>query len=90
MSPSSPAKPRRIDATMKYAALFLLVALVANASARMVTKPTKVFILAGQSDMEQWKLTGGDHSYRSIGSAIWFNRIGHAMGEAMKELFVTK
>ena len=75
---------------MKCAALFLLVALVANASARTVTKPTKVFILAGQSDMEQWKITGGDHGYHYLGSAIWFNRIGHAMGEATKELIVTK
>ena len=35
---------------------------------------------------EQWKKTGGDHAYHYLGSAIWFNRIGHAMGEAMLEL----
>jgi alpha-galactosidase len=35
---------------------------------------------------EEWKLTGGDHRYHYLGSAIWFNRIGNAMGEAMLEL----
>ena len=29
---------------------------------------------------------GGDHAYHYLGSAIWFNRIGKAMGEAMLEL----
>ena len=40
--------------------------------------------------MKQWKVTGKDHGYHYLGSAIWFTRIGHAMGEAMKELIVTK
>ena len=35
---------------------------------------------------EQWKLTGSDHRYHYLGSAIWFTRIGHAMGEAMLQL----
>ncbi|MCA9062405.1 MAG: hypothetical protein KDA96_05085 [Planctomycetaceae bacterium] len=35
---------------------------------------------------EEWKLTGGDHRYHYLGSAIWFTRIGHAMSEAMLEL----
>ena len=35
---------------------------------------------------EEWKLTGGDHAYHYLGSAIWFNRIGKSMGEAMKEM----
>ena len=36
-----------------------------------------------RKDIEKWKLVGGDHAYHYLGSAIWFNRIGHAMGEAM-------
>lgn len=32
---------------------------------------------------EEWQRTGGDHPYHYLGSAIWFNRIGKAMGEAM-------
>ena len=33
-------------------------------------------------------LTGGDRGYHYLGSAIWFTRIGHAMGEAMTGLAV--
>lgn len=32
---------------------------------------------------EEWQRTGGDHPYHYLGSAIWFNRIGKSMGEAM-------
>ncbi len=39
-----------------------------------------------QKDVEKWKLVGGDHGYHYLGSAIWFTRIGHGMGEAMLEL----
>lgn len=35
---------------------------------------------------EEWQLTGGDHAYHYLGSAIWFNRIGSSMGDAMLEL----
>ena len=41
-------------------------------------------------NVEQWKKTGGDRAYHYLGSAIWFNRIGHAMGEAMVELYKKK
>ncbi len=34
----------------------------------------------------QWEKTGSDFGYHYMGSAIWFNRIGHAMGETMLEL----
>ena len=37
-------------------------------------------------DVEAWKKIGGDHGYHYLGSAIWFNRIGKAMDEAMLEL----
>lgn len=39
-----------------------------------------------KENFEQWKLTGGDHPYHYLGSALWFNRIGSAMATAMKEL----
>jgi hypothetical protein len=39
-----------------------------------------------QKKFAQWKLTGGDRAYHYLGSAIWFNRIGKAMGEAMLEI----
>lgn len=36
--------------------------------------------------LEEWKRTGDDHPYHYFGSAIWFNRIGKALGTAMLEL----
>ena len=39
-----------------------------------------------QERFQEWQLTGGDRAYHYLGSAIWFNRIGKAMGEAMLEL----
>src|ERR1043165_3824309 len=39
-----------------------------------------------KENQEQWNKVGGDHAYHYLGSAIWFNRIGKAMGEAMLEL----
>jgi Carbohydrate esterase, sialic acid-specific acetylesterase len=35
---------------------------------------------------EEWKLVGGDFGYHYMGSAIWFDRIGKASGDAMLEL----
>ncbi len=35
---------------------------------------------------EEWQLTGSDFKYHYMGSAIWFNRIGRAMGDAMLEM----
>ena len=32
------------------------------------------------------KLVGSDRPYHYLGSAIWYTRIGHSMGEAMLEL----
>jgi hypothetical protein len=31
-------------------------------------------------------VTGGDHPYHDLGSAIWFTGIGHAVGASMLEL----
>ena len=56
----------------------------------LVDKAAEELYPTWQKNMEQWKITGGDHGYHYLGSAIWFNRIGHAMGGAMKELIVTK
>jgi hypothetical protein len=39
-----------------------------------------------QKDQEAWKRVGSDHRYHYLGSAIWFARIGRALGEAMWEL----
>ncbi len=38
----------------------------------------------------EWVHTGSDRPYHYYGSAIWFNRIGKAMGETMRELLTAK
>jgi alpha-galactosidase len=35
---------------------------------------------------DEWQLVGSDHAYHYFGSAIWFNRIGRAMGDSMLTL----
>ena len=39
---------------------------------------------------KDWAVTGGDHLYHYLGSAIWFTRIGHSMGESMLELLASR
>ncbi|MFT5290172.1 MAG: hypothetical protein ACI8QS_001426 [Planctomycetota bacterium] len=39
-----------------------------------------------KENVEQWELTGSDHMYHYLGSAIWHLRMGHAFGDAMLEL----
>ncbi len=52
----------------------------------LVDKAAEELFPTWQKNPEQWKLTGGDAPYHYLGSAIWFNRIGKAMGEGMLEL----
>jgi alpha-galactosidase len=49
----------------------------------LVDKAAEELYPRWQKNQEEWKLVGGDHAYHYLGSAIWFNRIGRAMGEAM-------
>jgi len=55
----------------------------------LVDKAAEELYPTWQKNRDQWQLTGGDHPYHYLGSAIWFTRIGHAMGEAMLELLKT-
>jgi hypothetical protein len=52
----------------------------------LVDKAAEELYPSWEKNLEQWKKTGGDHGYHYLGSAIWFNRIGKAMGQAMLEL----
>jgi alpha-galactosidase len=52
----------------------------------LVDKAAEELYPTWKENFEEWKLTGGDHGYHYLGSAIWFNRIGAAMGNAMLEL----
>ena len=42
-----------------------------------------------QKHLEEWQKVGSDRPYHYLGSAIWFNRIGKGLGEAMLELLQT-
>jgi len=52
----------------------------------LVDKAAEELYPRWKENKEQWDKTGGDHAYHYLGSAIWFTRIGHAMGESMLEL----
>ncbi|MCA9189880.1 MAG: hypothetical protein KDA99_29855, partial [Planctomycetales bacterium] len=39
-----------------------------------------------RDNFEEWQKVGGDFGYHYLGSAVWFCRIGDAMGSAMLEL----
>ena len=47
----------------------------------LVDKAAEDLYPTWRQNQEQWKLVGGDFPYHYLGSAIWFNRIGKAMGE---------
>jgi len=53
---------------------------------KLVDKAAEELYPHWRERFEEWKVTGGDFGYHYMGSAIWFNRIGKAMGEAMLEL----
>jgi hypothetical protein len=52
----------------------------------LVDKAAEELFRTWSKNIEQWNRTGSDRPYHYYGSAIWFTRIGHAMGEAMLEL----
>lgn len=52
----------------------------------LVDKAAEELFPTWKQNAEQWKRVGGDFPYHYLGSAIWFNRIGKSMGDAMLEL----
>ena len=52
----------------------------------LVDKAAEELYPRWRDNFEQWEKTGSDFGYHYMGSAIWFNRIGRSMGEAMLEL----
>jgi alpha-galactosidase len=52
----------------------------------LVDKAAEAAYPSWRQNEEAWELVGSDHPYHYLGSAIWFQRIGHAFGEAMLEL----
>jgi len=52
----------------------------------LVDKAAEKLIVGWQNHFEEWQKVGSDRPYHYLGSAIWYTRIGHAMGESMLEL----
>ena len=52
----------------------------------LVDKAAEELFPTWRENKEQWDKIGGDLPYHYLGSAIWFTRIGKAMGDAMLEL----
>ena len=52
----------------------------------LVDKAAEELFPTWKDNFEAWKLVGSDRPYHYLGSAIWYTRIGHGMGEAMLEL----
>ena len=52
----------------------------------LVDKAAEKLYPEWRKKFKEWELTGSDFGYHYMGSAIWFNRIGHEMGEAMIKL----
>lgn len=52
----------------------------------LVDKTAEKVFPGWKDHFEEWKLVGSDRPYHYLGSAIWYTRIGHGMGEAMQEL----
>ena len=49
----------------------------------LVDKAAEELFPTWRDNQEKWKQVGGDFPYHYLGSAIWFNRIGKAMADAM-------
>lgn len=52
----------------------------------LVDKAAEALYPNWKKDTVAWEKVGSDHGYHYLGSALWFNRMGRAFGEAMLEL----
>ena len=52
----------------------------------LIDKAAEALYPNWRENVEEWERTGSDFGYHYMGSAIWFNRIGHAMADVMLEL----
>ena len=52
----------------------------------LVDKAAEELYPTWRDNFEQWKLVGSDRPYHYLGSAIWYTRIGHGMGDEMQNL----
>lgn len=56
----------------------------------LVDKAAEELFPTWRENKEKWDKVGGDFPYHYLGSAIWFNRIGKSLADAMLELHKAK
>ena len=56
----------------------------------LIDKTAEKLFPTWRQNFEEWKKVGSDRPYHYLGSAIWYTRIGHGMGESMLELLKNK
>ncbi|WP_193212798.1 sialate O-acetylesterase [Luteolibacter marinus] len=49
----------------------------------LVDRAAEALYPTWKENVPEWEKVGSDHGYHYLGSAIWFNRMGKAFGEAM-------
>lgn len=52
----------------------------------LIDKAAEELFPRWRENVDAWKKVGGDFPYHYLGSALWFNRIGKGLGDAMTEL----
>lgn len=52
----------------------------------LIDKAAEALYPDWKKDISAWEKVGSDHGYHYLGSAIWFNRMGQAFGEALLEI----
>jgi len=52
----------------------------------LVDKAAEALYPTWRDNIEEWEKVGSDHPYHYLGSALWFNRMGRAFGEALLEI----
>jgi hypothetical protein len=52
----------------------------------LVDKAAEALYPTWRDNVEEWEKVGSDHPYHYLGSAIWFNRMGRAFGDALLDL----
>lgn len=56
----------------------------------LVDKEAERVFPGWKDHFDEWQKVGSDRPYHYLGSAIWYNRIGTSMGQAMLELIVER
>ena len=52
----------------------------------LIDKAAEALYPTWRKNIQEWEMTGSDHAYHYLGSAIWHNRMGKAFAEAVIEL----